>query len=94
MRFTPNPQRCIMWNSIDGGLDKPVTWTLFRRQLLDEEEVHPWNMGGGNINEYEHAIDMNTVSFLKFMVDALNEKAARKEPYEHQIKEAEKRIYG
>jgi hypothetical protein len=75
---------------------KAMTWQLFQRQYLyDEEEwermkkeapndfylmsneVHPWNLGEGTVDEREHAMDMNTKKFLCFMVDALNEKAAR-----------------
>ena len=68
-------------------------WRLFKRQFLypDEElekmkkegywymsnEVHPWQLANGEVNEIEHAVDLNTKSFLKFMVDALNEKVER-----------------
>ena len=67
----------------------PLRWNLFQRQYmyppeewekmehgpLDSNEVHPWNLGEGIVNEKEYAMDMNTKTFLKFMVDALNEKA-------------------
>lgn len=63
----------------------PLKWTLFKRQFLYPDrnsseylfgnEVHPWNLGGGAVNEeHPNAMDLNTMSFLKFMVDALNEK--------------------
>lgn len=67
---------------------KPWRWQLFQRQfmyppeewekmehdVLESNEVHPWNLGEGIVNQNEHAMDMNTRKFLKFMVDALNEK--------------------
>lgn len=63
----------------------PLKWTLFKRQFLYPNrnsseyffgnEVHPWNLGGGVVNEeYPDAIDLNSIKFLKFMVDALNDK--------------------
>lgn len=66
----------------------PLRWTLFQRQymyppeewakmehgILDSNEVHPWNLGEGIVNERDVAMDLNTRWFLKFMVDALNEK--------------------
>lgn len=71
----------------------PLRWTLFQRQFmyskeewaktehgpLESNEVHPWNLGGGVVNEREEAMDMNTKRFLKFMVDALNKKIANSE---------------
>ena len=56
----------------------------WNRQLENNEvaefmsnEVHPWQLECGDVNEIEHAVDLNTRSFLKFMVDALNEKVER-----------------
>jgi len=65
---------------------KPKTWKLFRRNYMyspevwasmkhsawDRNEVHPYNLGGGNVSENENAIDLNTPAFLTFMVDSLN----------------------
>lgn len=66
---------------------RPWRWTLFQRQWICSKEEwkkhhgepgllsregHPWNLGDGEVNEREHAMDMNTRRFLKFMVDALN----------------------
>jgi hypothetical protein len=62
-------------------------WTLFRRNPIYSEDEwrkiakdhlfpsrcgHPYNMGGGDMNEYKNAIDMNSREFLEFMVDSLN----------------------
>ena len=77
----------IQWEG--SPLNHNKRWTLFQRQymyppeewakmehgILDSNEVHPWNLGEGTVNEREHAMDMNTKKFLMFMVDALNEKA-------------------
>lgn len=68
-------------------------WQLFRRQFIctREEydkyiqhpdghwmapEVHPWNLGEGDLID-EGLISLNTRKFLTYMVDAMNEKAAR-----------------
>ena len=74
---------------------RPWRWNLFQRQwicskeeweqsheehVLDSREGHPWNLGEGEVNEREHAMDMNTRQFLKFMVDALNEKVKKETP--------------
>lgn len=45
--------------------------------LVMLNEGHPWNLGSGVLNDYENAVSMNTQTFLKFMVDALNEKVNR-----------------
>jgi len=39
---------------------------------LTSNEGHPWNLGGGTINTWEHAIDLNTPKFLEFLVESLN----------------------
>jgi hypothetical protein len=66
---------------------QPRTWTLFKRNYIHSEEEwaktdhhpfesregHPYNLGGGEVNECPGVIDMNTPEFLKFMVDALND---------------------
>jgi hypothetical protein len=72
-------------------------WTLFKRQfihskedwekyknedLLMSNEGHPWNLGDGIVNENESCIDMNTKSFLKFMVDSLNKNTQDKKEKE------------
>lgn len=40
--------------------------------LFMSREGHPWNLGGGVVNERENAMDMNTRGFLKMIVDGLN----------------------
>jgi len=71
-----------------------TNWTLFQRRFicskegwektehnpLESRELHPWNLGGGVLNDRKHAMDMNTKNFLIFMVDALNEKVKRSSP--------------
>lgn len=75
----------------DRKSNETTTWRLFKRQymfppeewdkrehdLFDSNEMHPWNLGGGDVNENNDAHDMNTRSFLKFMVDALNDLAQK-----------------
>jgi len=39
---------------------------------LISNEGHPWNLGGGVLNTWEHAIDLNTIKFLEFLVESLN----------------------
>jgi len=39
---------------------------------LMSREGHPWNLGEGVVLERDGAVDMNTLPFLKFMVDSLN----------------------
>ena len=69
---------------------KNERWTLFKRNyhcskeewekiphsVLMNREVHPWNLGGGELNSVDpdgkQIVDMNTKRFLKHMVDALN----------------------
>ena len=72
---------------------RPWRWNLFQRQwicskeewektehdMLESREVHPWNLGEGEVNERD-VMDMNTRQFLKFIVDALNEKVKQKPP--------------
>jgi len=55
----------------------PEEWEKMERGPLDSNEVHPWNLGDGIVNEREHAMDMNTKKFLMFIVDALNEKVEK-----------------
>lgn len=48
-----------------------------KQQGLEEDEFmsrefHPYNLGDGVINLNENAQDLNTKSFLKFLVDSLN----------------------
>lgn len=40
--------------------------------LFMSREFHPWNLGGGKVIKNEDAVCMNTESFLKNLVDALN----------------------
>jgi len=35
-------------------------------------ECHPWNLGEGVVNEIEGVVCMETLPFLKFMVDSMN----------------------
>lgn len=44
--------------------------------LMQQRELHPYQLNSGQIVD-ERCIDMSTKSFLKFMVDALNEKHER-----------------
>ena len=39
---------------------------------LMSREGHSWNYGEGIVNLNKHAYDLNTMEFLKFMVDSLN----------------------
>ncbi len=43
----------------------------FAHSLLSNEG-HPWNLGGGILNTYEHAVDLHTSKFLEFLVESLN----------------------
>lgn len=52
-------------------------WKNMERNLFMSNEVHPWQLANGEIVEIEHAVAMETKSFLKFMIDALNEKVER-----------------
>ena len=62
-------------------------WQLFRRNrqafavgpLNPKGEVHPWNLGEGEVLADDSLVSMHTRPFLKFMVDSLNANAG-KEP--------------
>lgn len=67
------------------GCDNKKYWTLFKRNFIEPIEVaginfgnegHPWNLGGGTVDR-EELITAYTEYFLKFMVDALNEKVRK-----------------
>ena len=45
---------------------------------LMSREGHPWNYGEGIVNLNKYAYDLNTVEFLKFMVDSLNKNIKEK----------------
>lgn len=50
-------------------------WEDFAKNELNPTgELHPWNLADGEVNIFPNAIRMDTEKFLKFMVDALNEK--------------------
>jgi hypothetical protein len=69
--------------------DCELRWQLFRKNFIFSKEEfeqmhrtafrcregHPWNLGEGVVQENPNAVNMHTMEFLKFMVDALNEKA-------------------
>ena len=58
---------------------KKNTFTLFMRSFLPSHvgggEVHPYNLFTGEYYDYSGAIPDH--KFVEFMVDALNEKAAK-----------------
>lgn len=56
----------------------PEAKEAYQAIMASMQEAHPWQLGNGKVNCWERAIDMNTKEFLKFMVDALNEKSAAK----------------
>jgi len=43
---------------------------------LTGNEYHPYQLECGVVNEREGVVDMNTMEFLKFMVDAINDRAS------------------
>lgn len=45
-------------------------------------EGHPYQLANGEVNEHPGVIDMETPEFLRFLVDALNEKVAREKSQE------------
>jgi hypothetical protein len=46
--------------------------------LIMGPEGHPYQLANGEVNEHPGVIAMETPEFLKFMVDAMNEKAEMK----------------
>lgn len=62
---------------------QPLMWKLYKRNFIPSKsflgkEGHPYVISEGTIHPNQNMITMDNVEFLKFMVDALNEKVARK----------------
>lgn len=86
LEFYPEKEKTPYYVEFSQWEGRPVMWQLFRRQFLPypdpftgepQSEVHPWNLGEGEVNLHEGVVSMNTKQFLCFMVDALNEKAVK-----------------
>lgn len=41
-------------------------------KFVISREGHPYQLACGKVNEIDYCVDMNTKTFLKFMVDSLN----------------------
>ena len=63
-------------------------WALYKRSFffdvpddsLMPQEVHPYKLHSGIVNEDPNAVDLQTRKYLQFMVDAMNEKAKTSNP--------------
>ena len=58
------------------------SWALYKRNFFPDipddsfipQEVHPYKLHSGIVNEDPNAVNLQTRKYLQFMVDAMNEK--------------------
>ena len=78
IEFSQWPGRDLQWTLFQRNyICSLEEWNKEEHDLLESREVHPWNLGDGTVNINNNAIRMNTESFLRFMVDALNKKGGK-----------------
>lgn len=78
------------------GRDNKKYWTLFKRNYIQPveiagmnfEEGHPWNLMDGIVDKPD-LITAQTEEFLKFIVEALNEKVNRMRQLSKEVKKIE-----
>ena len=72
-------------------VEDKMEWRLFKRNFyssreewektshyfLEQREVHPYQIANGEVNINDNAFDLNTKSFLKFLVDSLNKNSEK-----------------
>ncbi len=51
-------------------------YRIFKKQLFEGREMHPWQLLCGEVAD-ETLVSFTTKGYLKFVVDAMNEKAER-----------------
>lgn len=64
------------------------SWALYKRNFFPDipddsfipQEVHPYKLHSGIVNEDPNAVNLQTRKYLQFMVDAMNEKAKTSNP--------------
>ena len=66
--------------------------SLLNQLTLTGVEGHPYQLANGEVNQHPGVIQMDTMEFLKYMVDALNAKALQDDYLRGLAQEVQERI--